>query len=123
MVVKMGTQGTICSYWNDLLISSMPLGRRNHIDYKKCVEEFILHSMRRNLNIKELIEYSRVFCQTIYIKKLNKKKISRDEHHTFNISVLTLIRLEIYDEDELILVCKNKRGNPKIKRQKTQNER
>ena len=108
MVVKMGTQGTICSYWNDLLISSMPLGRRSYIQYKKCVEEFILHSMRRHVNIKELIEYSRVFCQSIYNKKLNKKKISREEHHTFNISVLTLIRLEIYDEDDLILICKNK---------------
>jgi hypothetical protein len=104
----MGKQGTICSYWNDLLISSMPLGRRSHLDYIKCIEQFILHSMRRNVNIKDLIEYSRAFCQTIYNKKLNKKKISSEEHHTFNISVLTLIRLEIYDEEDLILICKNK---------------
>ena len=108
MVVIMGKEGTICSYWNDLLISSMPLGRRSHIDYKKCIEQFILHSMKSNINIKELIEYSRVFCKTIYNKKLNKKKISSEEHHTFNISILTLVRLQVYDEDDLTLICKNK---------------
>jgi len=64
--------------------------------------------MRSHVNIKELIEYSRVYCQTIYIKKLKKKRISSEEHHTFNISLLTLIRLEIYDEEDLILICKNK---------------
>jgi hypothetical protein len=64
--------------------------------------------MRRDVKIKELIEYSRVFCHTIYKKKLNKKKISYDEHHTFNISLLTLIRLQVYDEDDLTLICKNK---------------
>jgi hypothetical protein len=108
MVVIMGKDGTICSYWNDLLISSMPLGKRTYKHYKKCVEEFIIYSMRTKVNIKDLIEYSRQFCQTIYNKKLNKKKISSEEHHTFNISILTLIRLEIYDEDQLVLICKNK---------------
>ena len=108
MVVKMGKEGTICTYWNNLLISSLPLGKRTYKDYKYCVEEFIIHSMRRDVKIKELIEYSRVFCHTIYKKKLNKKKISYDEHHTFNISLLTLIRLQVYDEDDLTLICKNK---------------
>ena len=64
------------------------------------------------MTVKELIEYSRAYCHTIYKKKLNKKKISSEEHHTFNISLLTLIRLQVYDEDDLTLLCKNKK--PKI---------
>tara|TARA_R110000787_G_scaffold199605_6_gene310706 strand:- start:2925 stop:3260 length:336 start_codon:yes stop_codon:yes gene_type:complete len=109
MIIQ-GKDGTICTYWNDLLISSLPLGKRKVKDYEDATNRFILQSCRSGYKIKDLIMYSRAYCNTVFKKKITKKRIDRDEHHTFNISLLALIRLNQIEGDDVTLICPRKKS-------------
>ena len=110
MIIQ-GKNGTICTYWNELLISSMPLGNRNVNDYADATNRFILQSCRSGHNLKQLIIYARTYCNTVYKKKVLKQRINTDEHHTFNMSLLALIRLKQVDEDDVTFIAPRKKSN------------
>ncbi len=109
MIIQ-GKDGTICTYWNDLLISSLPLGNKKVKDYEDATNRFILQSLKKDINIKDLIMYARAFCNTVFKKKIKKERIDRDEHHAFNMSLLALIRLNQIEEDDVTLICPRKKS-------------
>ena len=112
IMIKVGKEGSICLYWNDLLISSIPIGKRKWDDYLKESEKFILDSMKQyNKNIKEVIYYTKKFCDITYRRKLEKKRLNTDDHSYFQLSLISLVRLKLLDFDDVCL----RTGRKKIK--------
>ncbi len=105
-----GKDGTICTYWNDLLISSLPLGNKQVKHYEDATNRFILQSLKKNIKMNDLIIYARSYCFTVFKKKIQKQRIDRDEHHAFNMSLLALIRLNQVKEDDVTLICPRKKS-------------
>lgn len=111
-MILVGKQGSVCLYWNDLLISSLPIGKRQWGDYLKESEKFILDSMKQhNKNIKEVIYYTKKYCDLTYRRKLEKKRLNTDDHSYFQLSLISLIRLKLIDFDDVCL----RTGRKKIK--------
>ncbi len=88
----------------------MPLGNKSIKDYEDATNRFILQSCRSGHNIKDLIIYARAYCNTVFKKKITKKRIDRDEHHAFNMSLLALVRLKQIHSDDVTLVCPRKKS-------------
>ena len=111
-MIKQGKNGSIVLFWNEQLVSSLPLGKHTYEDYMKRVEDFIIASMREaKMNIKDLVFHCQRFCSQIQKRKDNCERITKKEHESFCVSILTLVRLELIDFDDVILIapCKKPR--------------
>ena len=56
------------------------------------------------------------FIETIYIKKLKKDKISGYDLQVFCATILSLVRFNVFDEDDVIFIADKKRRREKIKK-------
>lgn len=106
-----GTKGCLCIYWNDLLIAGFPLSKRNPYDrYKLSAEDLILDALRKGRNMKDLIHQFTSICHMTYMKKKDKKKISSFDLQVCCHCILALIRLQIHDEDDLVLIAPKRKS-------------
>lgn len=106
-----GSKGCLCIYWNDLLLAGFPLSKRNPYDrYKLSAEDLILDALRKGRNMKDLIHQFRSICQMTYLRKKDKKKISSFDLQVCFHCILALIRLQIYDEDDLVLIAPKRKS-------------
>ena len=85
-------------------------------DYKKQSENLILDSLRKNHSIKNQIDLYKGFVEAIYKKKLNKNKISGYDLQVFCGSILSLVRFNILDEDDIVFITQKKRNRKTLKR-------
>ena len=109
-MIKQGKNGSIVLFWDEQLVSSLPLGKHTYEDYMKRVEDFILSSMREaKMNIKELVFHCQRFCSQIQKRKDNCERIRTKEHESFCFSLLTLVRLELLDFDDVCLIAPRKK--------------
>lgn len=115
MIIQ-GKDGSLLLFWNDLLISSFPLGLNKLKDYKVQSENLIIDSFKSNRNIKKQIQVYKCFCQLIYNKKKNKEKISGFDHQRFCACVFSLIRFKFVDEDDVIFIAPRKKNYKRGKR-------
>ena len=104
-----GKNGSICIYWKDLLVSSLPRGKMDYDDYLNEANKFILLSMKEGKNIKELIHWFHQLCRIVYEKKIKKKKISSEYHGLFHYCIFSLIKLNLIDKDDVLLICPRKK--------------
>ena len=111
MIIQ-GKNGSCCLFWEDLLVSSLPLGKYSYDDYMREAQHFIEHSLRQNHNYKDLVKYAYHFCNTFHKRKIQKKKIPKQDHYAFAMSLLTLLRMKLIDFDDHIFIApryKNKK--------------
>ena len=93
-------------------ISSDPLGNNKVEDYKLQSTNLIIDSFKQNHNIKKQINVYKHYCECIYQKKINKNKISGYDLQTFSACCLALVKLKVFDEDDVIFIAprRKKRG-------------
>mgnify|MGYP003637623884 CR=1 FL=1 len=105
-----GKKGTLCFYYNELFICGFPLGKLDLKDYVKGSEDLIVNSMRHSKkNIREQIFAYKFFCQTMFSRTLKKKNISNDDYRMFVACLLALVKLRIYEMDDVSLICGRKK--------------
>lgn len=113
MIIQ-GKGGCLCLYWNDKLISGFPIGGNSVEDYMNTGQDIILDGLRKGKKIPELLFTFRGFCECLYKKKITyKKRISGNDHQVFLHCIMALIKLKIYDFDDLCLIAPRKRGKKK----------
>ena len=115
MIIE-GRKGSLVLFYKDLLICGFPIGSNNYEDYKKQSENLILDSLRKNHSIKNQIDLYKGFVEAIYKKKLNKNKISGYDLQVFCGSILSLVRFNILDEDDIVFITQKKKNRKTLKR-------
>lgn len=112
-MIKVGKNGCFCIYYQDLLISSIPVHKDPDEYYKKLIkkmDKFLIHKMRiKKWKIKGVIAYC-IKCINVYYerKKLNLR-LNTDDHKKFCACMLVLVRLEIVDKEDHVLYFKKKK--------------
>ncbi len=109
-MIKVGKNGSIVLYWEDLLVSSLPSGKYSYDDYLCEAQFFIETSLRKNHNIKDLVLYSKNYCDMIYNKKKQGKKIPTEDHYAFQMSLFSLLRLNLIDKEDHILIAPRRKS-------------
>lgn len=110
-----GKEGQLCLYYNELLIAGFPLGQMKMTDYRKIAEDLIIDSMRtQNRNMREQIFAYKYFCQCIYSRKLKNKYISIDDYRMFLGCLLGLVKLRIYEDEDVCMIFPRKKKKVKI---------
>jgi len=105
-----GKDGSLNLFYKDLYIASYPLGKMKLKDYQDVANDLIITSMRKqNRNIREQIFAYKLFCQSMFTRRLKKKKMNVDEHRMFLGCLLALVKLKIEDPDDVILICGRKK--------------
>jgi hypothetical protein len=118
MIIQ-GTEGTLCLFWNDKLISSAPLSKKKNIHYyKEKANDMIVDSLRSGYSMKEIIEVLHQLCVSTYLKKTKINKLDTEGHDMFRNCLLSLIKLELLDFDDVCLIAPRK----KLSRKKQQND-
>tara|TARA_R110001592_G_scaffold309151_1_gene583222 strand:+ start:1741 stop:2100 length:360 start_codon:yes stop_codon:yes gene_type:complete len=113
MIIE-GKNGSVNFYWKDIFLTSFPLGNVDYDFYKKQAEDMILNAMREGKKISQMIPVCQNYCNLFYHRRHVKKERVRDEDHQFfAVCVLCLIRLEIIDFDDHILIM-NKKKKSKV---------
>ena len=121
-----GKYGVIPFFYKGQILSSIPITEdlkpwELEIGLTKYTNEFIVLQMRNGKKLNDIILQSKFNCEMFYEKRfLDKKKTTEDEHASFLFSILTLIKLNVIDNDtstDGYIICrkkhrKNKRMNP-----------
>jgi len=100
-----GKYGVIPFFYNGQIISSIPIIEdlqpwELEIGLTKYSNEFIVLQMRNGIKLNDIILQSKFNCEMFYQKRfLDKKKTTEDEHSSFLFSILTLIKLNVIDND------------------------
>ena len=108
-MIYQGTEGSICFYYKGLLITGYPLtNKKNEESYLYQGDHLIMQS--KGIDIKKQIRVYTSFCNLIHRKKLNKERITRDDHVFFISCLSALLRLRIIEDDDMngYLICKRK---------------
>ena len=98
-MLKYGSMGTLCFYFKGLLISSYPLTKKKTLDAYLYHGEYLIYESKGR-NILEQINIYMKFCNKIYNKKKNNKKICTDDHIYFLYCITALMRLKRIHNDE-----------------------
>ena len=112
MVVKVGKAGSICLYWKDLYMSSIAV-HDNHQETFNRYKEYYKGSLKDQLykrNIKDIIKFCYLGLNTYRTRKLNKKKMSLEDHIAFQMVLFFLLILELEDFDDVVLCTKVKKN-------------
>jgi len=112
MVVKVGKAGSICLYWKDLYMSSIAV-HDNHQETFNRYKEYYKGSLKDQLykrNIKDIIKFCYLGLNTYRTRKLNKKKMSLEDHIAFQMVLFFLLILELEDFDDVVLYTKVKKN-------------
>jgi len=105
-----GKNGSLVLFWNEELMSSLPLGKFSYDGYIKEAEKFIVSSMKEDKkNIKELIHYCKYYCDLEYRRKKEGKRRNSKDHCYFQLSLLSLVRLGLLEFDEVCLIAPRKK--------------
>ena len=112
-MIKVGSRGCFCFYYQNLLVSSMPVHKDPDVYFKilmKKMDNFLIHKMRKhNWKIKDLIKYCIDGVNIYYKRKINKLRLTRNDHKKFCACMLLLVRLEIVEREEHILYFPKKK--------------
>ena len=113
MVVKVGKAGSICLYWKDLYITSIPVHGNHEKTFNremKKAKECLRQQLYRR-NIKEIIHFCYLGCNTYRSRAELKKKLTYDDRMGFHIVLFILLNLQLIEKDDVILYCSCKKLN------------
>lgn len=95
-----GSEGSISFYFKGLLISSFPMTKKKTKEYYFSQgNTLIIDGMRNKYNVKKLIQIFTLYCNSIYIRKRDKKPIYASDHKLFMESITALMKLKIVEND------------------------
>tara|TARA_R100000231_G_scaffold138699_1_gene117690 strand:+ start:147 stop:485 length:339 start_codon:yes stop_codon:yes gene_type:complete len=92
--------GWIYLFWNDLYISRFKYDSKEELYI--CGKKFIEKNLRENRSIGLQIKVFKHYLDTIYNRKINKQRIKRIDHRIVFQSIIALIILKQYEEEDLI---------------------
>ena len=115
MVVIVGKNGSVTFFWKDKLVMGIPLGKWNMKDYFKLGDDLILNYMReQKMKMIEIIHALILWCNTIMKRKVRNKPVSDIDLKTTCIAIIALIKLKIFDQDDVLLIMPKKKKNKKV---------
>lgn len=109
MIIE-GKKGSMVLFWRDKLVSSHPLGEREYKDYKERSNKFIIESMKEGRSFDDIKEKCLRFIHIFGTRRLNKQKVSMTDHIYFMMSLLFMIKIGFYDEDDYVLLAPKYKG-------------
>tara|TARA_R110000787_G_scaffold90551_1_gene191082 strand:+ start:166 stop:492 length:327 start_codon:yes stop_codon:yes gene_type:complete len=92
--------GWIYIYWKDLNISKFKYSTKEKLYLSG--KNFIENNIRENKSIGLQIKVFNHFIEQIYNRKINKLGIRKTDHQIVLQSVMALLVLKQYDEDDLL---------------------
>lgn len=105
MMIYQGKQGSVCFYFENKLLGSLPLGRKSMKDYEKA-RDTLLREALEDLKLKEV---KRTFWRGIH---KFKQRLLPEDNEFICMTILCLIKLRQIDPDsetEGLLVCGRKK--------------
>ena len=99
-MVERSDKRWIYIFWNDLYISKFTYKTKEGLYL--CGKKFVEQNIRENKSIGLQINVFNNFIEQIYIRKKNKLAIRRSDHQIVLQSVMALLVLKQYDEDDLL---------------------
>ena len=94
-------------FFKDLLIGSYPItDLKTYERYKEQGNLLILESLKANIPIKSQIYTYSLFCNQILRRKKEGLGIWRSDYEMLLNCIFALIKLEILDEDNSVLIVK-----------------
>lgn len=114
MIIQ-GKDGSLNVYWNDIFLSSFPIGKYDLEYYKRKAEHLILDAMKEGRKMSSMIPICMGFCEGFYKRKhILKRKCCQNDHQFFCLCVLVLIRLQIVDADDHLLIMGRKKKSKRV---------
>ena len=104
-MIYQGKQGSVCFYFENKLVGSLPLGKRTMKDYEKA-RDTLLREALEDLKLKEV---KRTFWRGIH---KFKQRLLPEDNEFICMTILCLIKLRQIDPDsdtEGLLVCGRKK--------------
>ncbi len=104
-MIYQGKQGSVCFYFENKLLGSLPLGRKSMKDYEKA-RDTLLREALEDLKLKEV---KRTFWRGIH---KFKQRLLPEDNEFICMTILCLIKLRQIDPDsetEGLLVCGRKK--------------
>ena len=104
-MIYQGKQGSVCFYFENKLVGSLPLGKRTMKDYEKA-RDTLLREALEDLKLKEV---KRTFWRGIH---KFKERLLPEDNEFICMTILCLIKLRQIDPDsdtEGLLVCGRKK--------------
>ena len=111
-MIREGEDGSINIFYKDVFLASFPLTKLRTLEaYISLGSRLILDTMREKpeLTVKKQIYTYLYFINLMYKRKLNNKCIWRSNYELLMNCVMALIKLEILNVDDNILIMPKKR--------------
>jgi hypothetical protein len=109
-MIYQGKQGSVCFYFENKLVGSLPLGKRTMKDYEKA-RDTLLREALEDLKLKEV---KRTFWRGIH---KFKQRLLPEDNEFICMTILCLIKLRQIDPDsdtEGLLVCGRKKPSKRL---------
>tara|TARA_R110000744_G_scaffold247607_2_gene364147 strand:+ start:2534 stop:2896 length:363 start_codon:yes stop_codon:yes gene_type:complete len=105
--IQESSKGSIVLFWKDTLLGGVPHDDDNctYQGYKQQADNYIVDALRSNKNVKDIIQQT-IYALNVYMKaKKNNKNLYYYDRQIMVCCIFTLIKLKIYEEDDLILIA------------------
>jgi hypothetical protein len=99
-MIKQGTKGSICFYYEGLLISGFPLNKTRTTNGYLFQGEYLIR-ISKGIPIMTQIKTYTHFCNVMHTRKREGLPIRRSDHELFISSLTALMRLNIIDNDDM----------------------
>ena len=111
MVVKAGSEGSICFFWKDKYISSIAVFDTHQETFERYKEYYktSLVDALRTRKLKDIIQFCFLGCNTYRSRKIQKKKMDLDDHVSFQMVLFFLIILKIVELDDVVYFAPRKK--------------
>ena len=109
-MIYQGKQGSVCFYFENKLVGSLPLGKRTMKDYQKARDKLLREALE-DLKLKEV---KRTFWRGIH---KFKERLLPEDNEFICMTILCLIKLRQIDPDsdtEGLLVCGRKKPSKRL---------
>ena len=111
-MIRQGSHGSLNFFFKERLVCSCPLTKKKNVKYYEDeVSEFIINCMRiKKMSFKDIQLLCIGAVETI--KHTKRYNLTRDLEENACICFLCLIKLQIFDFDDICLVMKKKSVRP-----------
>lgn len=108
-MIYVGSDGSMNFYYNDKLCCSSPLSKNKTIDlHYKETNQLIRDGLEEGYNLEEIKQmFIKRLESFIKIKKYNR---TREHEKWMTVCFMMLIRLKVFDFDDVCLVMPKKKG-------------
>ena len=116
--IQESSKGSIVLFWKDTLLGGVPYDDDdcNYQGYIEQANNYIVDALKSNKNVKDIIQQS-IYALNVYKKaKKNNKNLYYYDRQIMVCCIFSLIKLKIYEEDDLILIADKYKKQSRIKR-------